>query len=433
MQTHFSLAQLADPDLAAADKILRTCVHCGFCTATCPTYVIAGDENDSPRGRIYLIKNMLERDEQADAIVAKHVDRCLGCLSCMTTCPSGVDYMHLVDQARVRINEQYRRPLVDRLLRDVLALVLPRQNLFRLALAGAKLGKLTGLPLLLRGRLRAMFDMLPREIASPAATDQPGIFPAQGIRKGRVAILAGCAQPVLKPGINAAAIRLLNRLGIEVVVAQGAGCCGALTQHMGREHEAKETARPTLHAWAREMRSSGLDAIVITTSGCGTSIKDWGHLFRGDPDEALAREVAAKALDISEYLVKIGGVMPATSLPPTRVAYHAACSLQHGQRVLTAPKDLLRGAGFDVVDVPEAHLCCGSAGTYNLLQPEFANQLRARKIANIEKTGAACVSAGNIGCLQQLETGLTRPILHTVELLDWASGGPAPEAMRRSV
>ncbi|WP_374384719.1 glycolate oxidase subunit GlcF [Dongia sp.] len=429
MQTHFSLAQLADPDLAAADKILRTCVHCGFCTATCPTYVIAGDENDSPRGRIYLIKNMLERDETADAIVARHVDRCLTCLSCMTTCPSGVDYMHLVDQARVRIETQYQRPLLDRLLRDVLALVLPRQTLLRLALGLAKLARLTGIQHLLRGRLKAMLAMVPREIASPATTDQPGTFPAEGQRRGRVAILAGCAQPVLKPSINAAAIRLLNRLGIEVVVAQGAGCCGALTQHMGREHAAKDTARPTLHAWAAEMNGAGLDAIVITTSGCGTAIKDWGHLFRGDADEALARTVAAKALDISEYLVKIGGVQPQPGQPRQKVAYHAACSLQHGQRVLTAPKDLLRGAGFDVVDIAEAHLCCGSAGTYNLLQPGFANQLRSRKIANIEKTGADIVSAGNIGCLQQLEGGLNRPIVHTVELLDWASGGPQPAGL----
>ncbi len=429
MQTHFSLAQLADPDLAAADRILRTCVHCGFCTATCPTYVIAGDENDSPRGRIYLIKNMLERDEKADAIVAKHVDRCLTCLSCMTTCPSGVDYTHLVDQARVRIDKEFRRPFLDRLLRELLAHILPHPTRFRLALALGKLGQLIGLRHLMTGRLRAMFDMLPRAIAAPTATDAPGIFPAAGNRRGRVAILSGCAQPVLKPGINAAAIRLLNRLGIEVVVAQGAGCCGALTQHMGREHAAKETARPTLHAWAREMKQGGLDAIVITTSGCGTVIKDWGHLFRGDPDESLAREVAAKAFDISEYLVKIGGVKSVADVGRVKVAYHAACSLQHGQRVKDAPKDLLRGAGFDIAEIAEAHLCCGSAGTYNLLQPAFANQLRARKIANIEKTGADIVSAGNIGCLQQLESGLSRPILHTVELLDWASGGPKPAGL----
>ncbi|WP_374651573.1 glycolate oxidase subunit GlcF [Dongia sp.] len=432
MQTNFSLAQLADPDLAAADKILRTCVHCGFCTATCPTYVIAGDENDSPRGRIYLIKNMLEKDEQADAIVARHVDRCLTCLSCMTTCPSGVDYMHLVDQARVRIEKQYRRPLFDRILRDALALVLPNPTFFRSALALGNMARLAGLPHLVTGRLRAMFDVLPKTVAAPAATDAPGIFEAQGERRGRVAILAGCAQPVLKPGINASAIRVLNRLGIEVVVAKGAGCCGALTQHMGREHAARETARATLHAWAREMKGDGLDAIIITASGCGTSIKDWGHLFRGDADAALAREVAAKALDITEYLVKIGGVAPAPDAPRLKVAYHAACSLQHGQRVLSAPKDLLRGAGFELVDVPEGHLCCGSAGTYNLLQPEFANELRARKLGNIAKTGADIVSAGNIGCLQQLEGGLAQPILHTVELLDWASGGPMPAALNRA-
>lgn len=429
MQTHFSLAQLANPDIAAADKILRTCVHCGFCTATCPTYVLAGDENDSPRGRIYLIKNMLEKDEKADAIVTKHVDRCLTCLSCMTTCPSGVDYMHLVDQARVRIEEEYRRPFVDRLLRNVLATILPRPQLFRAALALGNLARLTGLPHLLRGRLKAMFDVMPQSIASPAVTDQPGIFRAEGQRRGRVALLAGCAQPVLKPSINAAAIRLLNRLGIEVVIADGAVCCGALTQHMGREHAARETARPTMRAWAREMAGEGLDAIIVTTSGCGTPIKDYGHLFRDDPDQEIAAAVAAKTRDISEYLVTLDALPSRGAIGDLTVAYHAACSLQHGQRIREAPKDLLRAAGFKVVEVPEAHLCCGSAGTYNLLQPDFAGDLRTRKLANIGKTGADLVAAGNIGCLQQLQGGLAQPIVHTVELLDWASGGPKPEAL----
>lgn len=429
MQTSFSLAQLADPDIAAADRILRTCVHCGFCTATCPTYVIAGDENDSPRGRIYLIKNMLENDDQADAIVTRHVDRCLTCLSCMTTCPSGVDYMHLVDHARVRIEEQYRRPFMDRLLRNVLALVLPRPALFRPALMVGSFARSLGVQHLLRGRLRAMAEALPSSLPAPATTDRPGVFKAIGPRRGRVALLAGCAQPVLKPGINAAAIRLLNRLGIEVVIAEGAGCCGALTQHMGREHDARETARPTMQAWAREMAGEGLDAILLTTSGCGTAIKDYGHLFRGDLDEKMAEAVAAKALDISEYLVKLGGVPAGGNGSGLKVAYHAACSLQHGQRVREAPKDLLRAAGFEVVEVPDGHLCCGSAGVYNLLQPEFAGDLRARKIANIQKTGATIVSAGNIGCLQQLEGGLDQPIVHTVELLDWASGGPVPSAL----
>lgn len=441
MQTSFTLAQLADPDLAAADRILRTCVHCGFCTATCPTYVIAGDENDSPRGRIYLIKNMLEHDEPADAIVAKHVDRCLTCLSCMTTCPSGVDYMHLVDQARVRIEEQYRRPLFDRVLRRVLATILPRPTLFRSALALGQIARMLQVPKLFHGRLRALFDALPTSLPAPAATDQPGVFKSVGPRRGRVALLAGCAQPVLKPSINAAAIRLLNRLGIEVVVADGAGCCGALTQHMGREHDALATARNTMRAWAREMAGEGLDAILVTASGCGTSIKDYGHLFRHDPDVKMAEAVAGLTLDISEYLVKLGAIAaPEIGVGQfgagqfgagPKVAYHAACSLQHGQRVREAPKDLLRAAGFEVVEVPEAHLCCGSAGTYNLLQPDFANELRARKLANIARTGAAIVSAGNIGCLQQLEGGLAQPIVHTVELLDWASGGPMPAGLER--
>lgn len=428
MQTSFSLAQLADPDIAAADRILRNCVHCGFCTATCPTYVTLGDENDSPRGRIYLIKNMLENDEQPDAVVTKHIDRCLTCLSCMTTCPSGVDYMHLVDIARVKIEDEYQRPWPDRALRNLLAFLLPKPGLFRTALRLGQIGRALGLRHLVKGRLQALFDMLPRDIPAASPTDAPGVFTAEGQRRGRVALLAGCAQPVLDPGINQAAIRLLNRAGIEVVVADGAGCCGALTQHMGREHDARMAARRNLHAWAREMDGAGLDAIVMTTSGCGTTIKDYGHLFRGDPEEKLAQRVASLARDVSEYLSAIN--LPEMTVPTDiKIAYHAACSLQHGQRVREAPKDLLRKAGFTVAEIPEAHLCCGSAGTYNLLQPEIARTLRDRKIANIASTGAAAVSAGNIGCLQQLKSGMATPVLHTVELLDWASGGPKPAAL----
>lgn len=428
MQTHFSLAQLADPDIAAADRILRNCVHCGFCTATCPTYAILGDENDSPRGRIYLIKHMLENDEPAEAIVARHVDRCLTCLSCMTTCPSGVDYMHLVDLARVRIEEQHRRPLLERLLRDLLAALLPRPAWFRAALRLGMAGRAAGVGKLLRGRVRAMFEMIPARLPTAATTDAPGVFKAAGKRRGRVAILAGCAQPVLDPGINAASIRILNRLGIEVVVAAGAGCCGALTQHMGREADARETARRNLRAWQGLRETDGLDAIVVTASGCGTTVKDYGHLFRGDVDQPLAEEISALTLDISEYLLRIGLPAP-TERPGLTVAYHAACSLQHGQRVREAPKELLRQVGFSVLEVPEGHLCCGSAGTYNLLQPEIASELRKRKIANIRRTEADIVTAGNIGCLQQLRGGLDRPILHTVELLDWACGGPRPPAL----
>src|SRR5262247_765315 len=325
MQTSFTLTQLADPDIAEADKILRACVHCGFCTATCPTYVLLGDELDSPRGRIYLIKDMLENDRPATADVAKHIDRCLSCLSCMTTCPSGVHYMHLVDHARAHVEKTYARPTIDWWLRRLLATVLPRPDLFRLALVGAWFARKAGAHRWLPKRLRAMVGLAKEWPATPRATDRPGIFPAQGARRGRVAILAGCAQPVLRPEINEAAIRLLNRLGIDVVVAQGAGCCGALTHHMGFEDAAHESAKANIAAWHREIAEEGLDAIVITTSGCGTVIKDYGYIFRNDPEwKDRAQAVSARALDISEYLVRLGP-LPAADGAKRRVAYHSAC------------------------------------------------------------------------------------------------------------
>ena len=426
MQTSFSLAQLANPDIAEADKILRACVHCGFCTATCPTYVLLGDELDSPRGRIYLIKDMLEQGRAAGEVEVKHIDRCLSCLSCMTTCPSGVHYMHLVDQARVHIEKTYARPTIDWWLRRVLATILPRPVLFRLALAGARLARMAGAHRWLPKRLRAMVGLAKDWPATPRATDRPGIFPAHGARRGRVAILAGCAQPVLRPEINEAAIRLLNRLGIEVVVADGAGCCGALTHHMGLEDAAFESAKANIAAWHREVAGEGLDAIVITTSGCGTVIKDYGYLFRNDPAwKDRAQAVSERAVDISEYLARLGP-LPEADGAKMRVAYHAACSLQHGQRVMDAPKALLRSAGFEVVDVPEGHLCCGSAGTYNMLQPELSAALRDRKAANINGLGPDIIATGNIGCMQQLDGAVHAPVLHTVELLDWATGGPRP-------
>ncbi len=430
MQTSFSLAQLANPDIAEADKILRTCVHCGFCTATCPTYVLLGDELDSPRGRIYLIKEMLEHDRAAGEVEVKHIDRCLSCLSCMTTCPSGVHYMHLVDQARAHIEQTYRRPVTDRWLRRLLATVLPRPKLFRLALTGARLARMFGAHRRLPQRLRAMVTLARQLPAMSRPTDRPGAFPVRGERRGRVAILAGCAQPVLRPAINEAAIRLLNRLGIEVVVAHGAGCCGALTHHLGLADEAHRAAKANIAAWHREIAGEGLDAIAITTSGCGTVIKDYGYLFRNDPDwKDRARAVSDRALDISEYLARLGP-LPRTDIAKLRVAYHAACSLQHGQQVTEAPKALLRQAGFEIFDVPEGHLCCGSAGTYNMLQPELSVALRDRKAANIASVAPQLVATGNIGCMQQLEGAIQVPILHTVELLDWATGGPKPEGLR---
>ncbi len=426
MRTDFTLAQLADPDIAEANTILRACVHCGFCTATCPTYVLLGNELDSPRGRIYLLKEMLESGKDASATVVRHIDRCLSCLACMTTCPSGVHYMHLVDLGRAHIKRTFTRPLGDRLLRGLLAWVLPRPWLFRLALIGAWLGQ--PLAALLPGRLTGMLRMAPRRIPLPSRVDRPQVFPASGARRGRVALLSGCAQPVLRPSINEATIRLLQRRGIEVVIARGMGCCGALTHHMGDVADSHARAAANIRAWTSEIEGEGLDAVVVNASGCGTTIKDYGFMFREDPDmRDDAARISALTRDISEYLAEIG-LGPVAEPSKITVAYHSACSLQHGQKVTGAPADLLRDAGFDVRSVPEGHLCCGSAGTYNLLQPELADALRARKLANIDATGAAVVAAGNIGCIEQLASG-GRPILHTVELLDWATGGPKPVAL----
>ena len=434
MRTEFSQEQLADPRLSQANDILRNCVHCGFCTATCPTYVELGNELDSPRGRIYLIKDMLENDKPASKEVVTHVDRCLTCLACMTTCPSGVDYMRLVDQARVHIEETYDRPFADRLIRNVLAAVLPYPGRFRLALAGAFFGRPFA-PLLQKmggpfRRMGAMLKLAPASFAGRLREAQTGnLFSAPKQRTGRVALLTGCAQPVLDPGINAAAIRFLNRLGIVVVLPDGEGCCGALVHHMGREAEALAFARANVDAWMREIDGDGLDAILITTSGCGTTIKDYGHLLAGDPDYAeKAARVAALAKDISEYLADIDLPGPANETGLS-VAYHSACSLQHGQKVVFQPKILLEKAGFIVRDVPEGHLCCGSAGTYNIMQSQIAERLRARKVANIESLQPDLVAAGNIGCMTQIGAGTAVPIVHTIELLDWAWGGPRPEAL----
>ena len=431
MQTNFSVAQLADPDIKEADKILRACVHCGFCTATCPTYVLLGDELDSPRGRIYLIKDMLEKDRPADERTVKHVDRCLSCLSCMTTCPSGVHYMHLVDQARAHIDETYQRPLIDRALRKVLAIVLPRPGLFRLALIGALLGK--PFARILPARLAAMLTLAPAALPSPSPSSEPRLYAAEGETRMRVALLTGCAQQVLAPQINEATIRLLTRHGCEVTVAARAGCCGALTHHMGQEESAHAFAKANIGAWNALYGGKGPDRVVINASGCGTTVKDYGYMFRTDPAWAEpAARVSTATRDISELLTELGLQKPAQPSGLV-VAYQSACSLQHGQKVTTAPKALLAAAGFVVKDVPEAHLCCGSAGTYNLLQPEIAGRLRNRKVANIESVRPQVIASGNIGCMTQIAGGTTIPVVHTVELLDWATGGPMPAAIREVV
>jgi glycolate oxidase iron-sulfur subunit len=437
MKTEFSLAQLADPDIAEADNILRKCVHCGFCTATCPTYVLLGDELDSPRGRIYLIKEMLEKDRKPTAEVVKHIDRCLSCLACMTTCPSGVNYMHLVDQARVRIERDYTRPWGERVLRAALAWVLPRPDLFRTSMQLARLarplaillpasGKATPVPGLFK-RIKAMLALSPGRLPPPGPTSG-SVFPAGGERRGRVALLQGCAQQVLAPRINQAAINLLTRHGIEVVLVKDEGCCGALTHHLGHEAAALDFARTNIKAWLAEAERGSLDAILVTTSGCGTVIKDYGFMLRQDGDfAASAAKVSSLTKDISEYISGLE-LKAAPRESGIVVAYHAACSLQHGQKITQLPKELLSKNGFVVKDIPESHLCCGSAGTYNLLQPDIANKLRDRKVANIAMVKPDMIAAGNIGCMVQIASGTSVPVVHTIELLDWATGGPQPRS-----
>ncbi|MFN7012395.1 MAG: glycolate oxidase subunit GlcF [Allorhizobium sp.] len=428
MQTNFTAEQLADPHVAEAEGILRKCVHCGFCTATCPTYVTLGNELDSPRGRIYLIKDMLENGRPADKQIVTHIDRCLSCLACMTTCPSGVDYMHLVDHARIHIEKTYKRPLINRLTRGILAMTLPYPARFRAALGLARLGRpfaglLKRIPAL--RPMGAMLDLAPRSIPAAGDSARPATHAPKAAKRGRVAILTGCAQPVLDPGINAATIRLLTRLGVEVVVPEGEGCCGALVHHMGREAQALDSARRNVDVWTREIDKGGLDAIVITASGCGTTIKDYGHMLRLDPAYAeTAKRVSALAKDVTEYLSTLG--LPVQDKKNLTVTYHSACSMQHGQKITMAPKILLKNAGFTVRDPAEGHLCCGSAGTYNIMQPEISEKLKARKVKNLEATRPDIIAAGNIGCMTQIGSGTAVPIVHTIELLDWAYGGERP-------
>ena len=429
MQTHFSESQLARPALAQANDVLRTCVHCGLCLSTCPTYALLGDERDSPRGRIYLIKDLLEEGGPADATVTRHIDRCLSCLSCMTTCPAGVDYMHLVDHARAHIERTCERPRTERLLRALLGHILPRPGLVRLALLAAR--PASPFAPLFGGRLGALLRLARAAIHGPSWVERPQVIPAAGgPRRLRVALLTGCVQCALAPSINEATVRLLARHGCEVVVACGAGCCGALTHHLGGE--ARDRARRNVAAFTREIEGGGLDAIVANASGCGTMLKDYGHLLADDPAaSADAARVAGLARDVSEVLERLGFAGRGAAMMPT-VAYHSACSLQHGQKIDALPAALLESAGFAVRAVPDGHFCCGSAGTYNLLQPALAGELGARKAAAIESTGAAVVAAGNIGCMVQIAAHTALPVAHTVELLDWATGGPRPPALPES-
>jgi glycolate oxidase iron-sulfur subunit len=426
MQTQFAPAQLTDPALSEANAILRTCVHCGFCLATCPTYLLRGDELDSPRGRIYLAKVMLETGKPARPAVIKHLDRCLTCRSCMTTCPSGVDYGHLIERARARVETEHRRPLPDRLLRRWLGLLVPNPPLFRLALRAAR--PLRPVARLLPGRLQGMVAMAPKRLPRPSASTAPRTHPARGPRRARLALLPGCVQTVLHPEINEATIRLLTRHGCNVVIARKIGCCGAIATQLGDERSAKALARRNVAAWAAELER-GLDGVVFNASGCGVALRDYGHLLRDDPQwaEAAAR-ISALSRDVSEILGDLGPLAPAIRTGQ-RVVYQAACTMQHGLGIREAPKTLLSDVGFAVREPAESHICCGSAGVYSVLQPGMASELRARKLANLMATEPEIIASGNIGCISYLGEVAPVPVVHSVELLDWATGGPRPEAL----
>jgi glycolate oxidase iron-sulfur subunit len=432
MQTNFTAKQLNSPRLAEVDKILRRCVHCGFCIATCPTYVLLGDERDSPRGRIYLMKEMFENDRRASPEVQRHVDRCLSCLSCMTTCPSGVDYMHLVDHARVHIEETGKRGFRERLARALIAATLPYPDRFRQALRAARFARpFAGLLRRLGFKeLVAMLELAPAGLLRSGSFAGPGTAATKTERLRRVILLAGCAQQVLRPEINDATIRLLARRGVDVEVAPGAGCCGALVHHMGREADAIAMAKRNIDAWMRVIgKGDPIDAVIVNASGCGTTVKDYGHLLAREPKYAeRAAKIAGMARDVTEFIGSYD-LGPPKRWSSLRVAYHSACSMQHGQRIVDEPRKLLRNAGFTVVEIPEGHLCCGSAGSYNILQPEIAADLRDRKVENIKSVRPDLVATGNIGCLTQLASGMDIPIAHTVELLDWAYGGPMPRGL----
>jgi glycolate oxidase iron-sulfur subunit len=412
MRTHFSPSQLTDPHLAAVEENLRACVHCGICTATCPTYVLLGDERDGPRGRIVMMQQMLEENATPSPETVLHVDRCLSCLACRSACPSSVDYARLVDAARIHIQTRYRRPAADRLLRWLVAKIMPRPALMRAGLMVAPLGRW------LPGRLGAMARIgakrRPHRNFAPA--------PALPTTTRRIALMPGCAQAVLAPEIDDAVTRVLARRGIELVPLAGAGCCGSLVHHLGRSEDAKAWGRRTIEAFER----GTLDGVLITATGCSAYLKDLAHVFAGDPVwQPRAAAFAAKTRDFLE----LATATPSSPPRRLRVAWQAPCSLQNGLKLADAGRKLLTDAGFEVVDIPEGHLCCGSAGSYSILQPELAGQLRARKLANIAALKPDVIATANIGCLHHLSGPDAPPIVHLAELIDWAEGGATPAFM----
>ena len=418
MQTNFKKDQLSDPEIQNSEKIFRKCVHCGMCNATCPTYQILGDELDGPRGRIYLIKDMLENNKPANDKIVKHIDRCLSCYACVTTCPSGVDYMHLIDHGRNHIERTYKRPFFERLIRNMLAYILPKPNFFKLL---AKFTWLTKpLHFLLPKKLKHMVSFMPKDFPKSEYPENV-IFKPSKKSISKVALLTGCVQKAISPNINDASINVLLRHGIEVHVLSEIKCCGSLTHHMGKEDISHQYFIQNINAWYELYEREKIDAILVNTSGCGTTLKDYGFIFKNHPDKTLrkkAKQISELALDITEYLeesIKLDFTNSKNINKKYNIAYHSACSMQHGQKVHDQPFQLLKKTGNNILEIPDGHLCCGSAGTYNLMQEELATELQTRKCENIKKVNPDIIAAGNIGCITQISNGTNIPIVHTIE------------------
>ncbi len=420
MRTNFSPAMLADPHLAGAEKSLRACVHCGICTATCPTYVLLGDERDGPRGRIVMMQRMLEDGGVPSTETVTHIDRCLSCLGCRTACPSGVDYAQLIDASRAHIEEHYRRPLRERILRWAIANVLTRPGLTKFAVALARVFA----PI--ATRLPGALGTMARTAAKASPRISKGV--AASSKGARIALLPGCIQQALAPEIDRAAARVLARRGLDLVLLEGAGCCGALAHHLGRKQAAIDWAKRIIEAFERAGGPDAFEGVLITATGCTAHLADYPRLFADEPDwRPRAERFAAKLRDFSI----LASPQPATPPRRLRAALHKPCSLQHGQKLEGAGEEALQAAGFEVVQIPEGHLCCGSAGSYSILQPEIAGALRARKLENARSVSPDVIAAANIGCLNHLAGADAPPLVHPAELIDWAEGGPMPGALEK--
>ena len=429
MQTTFSSEQLKNKNNKSTEEIVRKCVHCGMCNATCPTYQILGDELDGPRGRIYLIKDMLENNKPGNERIAKHLDRCLSCYGCMTTCPSGVNYMHLIDHGRNHLEKTFKRPIIQRIFRSFLSLTLPNPKIFKTL--SILVNIVRPLSFIFPEFIKNSMKLMPATLPKKTLKTQKIYSVTKKIPVARVALLTGCVQRVISPEINESTIRLLNRYNVEVIVLPEINCCGSLDHHMGKEKAAHELFKKNINLWYDEYLNNGLTAIISNTSGCGTTLKDYGFIFRDDKEmRKKAKKVSELTKDVSEFLDKDIKLNFKKNEKTYKIAYHSPCSMQHGQKVHQQPINLIEKTGNQVLNIPEGHLCCGSAGTYNILQQKIAKTLLKNKIKNIEKIEPDFISTGNIGCISQISSGTNIPIVHTVEIIDWLTGGPKPNKLK---